>query len=572
MSIHADKYVEKKNSVVRKKFAYIINNNYFCINNKYKKEIMAFLRIEKKSTGHYLRIVEGQRVRGKVNQKTLYSLGKVEDYSPNQLRRIGEKLLKLSGYRLEEIIGQELIEEGRYNYGYAVVIKKLWKIFRLEEWYKRADKRHRNKFNWLQALELMISERLNEPCSKRSSYFHQTDYIGFGEQEIELHHLYRTLDILSEEQESLKRHLLRTRHSLFSEKLDVVFYDVTTLYFDSTVEEEGKLRQKGYSKDGKAHKTQIVLGLLVDKLRNPLSYQIYKGNTYEGGTMTEALKDLQNKYKIDKVIVVADSAMIDKKNRDFIDSSPSLSYILGDRIKNLPDDISTYLLDKSQHKPLNRTQHGISYSSIEYSGRKIICTYSEERAKKDRFEREKLLEKANRLLQNQSQLRQIRKRGAGRYIQEEEGKYQLDTKKIESDAKWDGYKAIATTSELPAGEILSKYSDLFEVEHAFRTLKSQLEIRPMFHWTDKRIEGHITMCFLAYTFLNYLRNTTGLQQNEIVRTIDRMQLSKVKEKSHDNRIYIRSTIDDNQKTIIKKLNLDIPNDASSQSIINQYFN
>lgn len=533
---------------------------------------MAFLRVEKKSSGNYLRIVEGQRVDGKVVQKTLYSLGKIEDYPPNQLRSIGEKLLQLSGSHLDEIVGRDLIEEGRYNYGYALLIKKLWKVFGLDVWFKLCNKRRRIKFDWLPALELMISERLNEPCSKRSNFNHQSDYIGISEQEIELHHFYRTLDILSEEQESLKRHIFKSRSSLFSEQLDVVFYDVTTLYFDSMVEEEGSLRQKGYSKDGKAHKTQIVLGLLVDKLRNPISYQIYKGNTYEGGTMLDALKKLQSQHSIDKVIVVADSAMIDKSNREFIDESSSFTYILGDRIKNLPKEISNSLLDKSNHKPVSGKPTGISYSSIDYDGRRIICTYSQDRAKKDRFEREKLLEKANRLLQNQAQLRLSRKRGAGRYIQQEEGRYQLDTKKIESDTKWDGYKSIATTSQLPVGEILDKYSDLFEVEHAFRTLKSQLEIRPMFHWTNKRIEGHIAMCFLAYTFLNYLRCTTGLQQNEIIRALDKMQLSKIKEKSNQNRIYLRSQIDENQNIIIKKLKLSIPNDTTSQTVINQYFN
>jgi len=532
---------------------------------------MAYLRAEKKSSGTYIRIVVVHRVNGKVVQKTLYSLGKIEDYAPNQLRNIAEKLIKLSGGNLDEVLGKDIIEEGRFNYGYALLLKKLWKLFRLDVWFKDCNKRLRVKFDWLPALELMIIERINEPCSKLSNYHHQSDYIGISKKEIDLHHFYRTLDILSETQESLKHHIFKTRRSLFSEKLDVVFYDVSTLYFDSMIEAEGSLRQKGYSKDGKAHKTQIVLGLLIDKLRNPISYQVYKGNTYEGGTMTDALKKLQSQYSIDEVIVVADSAMIDRTNREYIDKSATMTYIVGDRIKNLPNRISDYLLDKSNHKPLSSKHKSITYSSIEHDGRRIICTYTEDRARKDRYEREKLLAKANTLLQNQSQLRQSRKRGAGRYIHHDEGKYHLDVKKVECDSKWDGYKAIATTSKLPVIEILEKYSDLFEVEHAFRTLKSQLEIRPMFHWTDKRIEGHIAMCFLAYTFLNYLRNITGLQQREIIRALDKMQLSKIKQKTNENRIYVRSQIDENQKKIIKKLELSIPKDTTSQTVINQYF-
>ena len=97
------------------------------------------------------------------------------------------------------------------------------------------------------------------------------------------------------------------------------------------------------------------------------------------------------------------------------------------------------------------------------------------------------------------------------------------------DAKYDGFKAIATTTKLGVSEIIAKYSDLFEVEHAFRALKSQLEIRPVFHWTNARIQGHIAMCFLSYTFLNYLRNTTQLQYSEIIKAMDKMQMSEIKE-------------------------------------------
>lgn len=165
---------------------------------------------------------------------------------------------------------------------------------------------------------LMIAERINEPSSKLQSHFNQREYIGFGENEIPSHYFYRTLDVLSKEEELIKNHIFTHQHNLFSTVLDVVFYDVTTLYFDSQVEQEKALRQKGYSKDGKAHKTQVVLGLLVDKNRNPISYQIYQGNTYEGGTMIDALKEMRNQFNIDRVIAVADSAMIDKDNRDFM--------------------------------------------------------------------------------------------------------------------------------------------------------------------------------------------------------------------------------------------------------------
>ena len=130
---------------------------------------------------------------------------------------------------------------------------------------------------------------------------------------------------------------------------------------------------------------------------------------------------------------------------------------------------------------------------------------------------------------------------------------------------------MSTTTELPVETILSKYSDLFEVEHTFRALKSQLEIRPVFHWTDKRIRGHIAMCFTAYTFINHLKNITNLQYRTIVKAIDRMQVSLIKDDKAKSNIYLRSKIDASQQIIFDKLRLKVLNDTTPQNTINQYF-
>ncbi|HDR03641.1 MAG TPA: IS1634 family transposase [Candidatus Marinimicrobia bacterium] len=533
---------------------------------------MAFLRAEKKKSGTYLRIVESYKDKRKSRHRTLHSLGKVEDYPPQQLEKIGKKLLELSGKKFEDLSGKDFEEMGRFNYGYALLIKKLFQEFDINTWARKVSRKHRVSFDWIAALKIMIAERLNAPSSKRAGYFHQEEYLGLSNQSIELQHFYRTLDILNENKEQLKAHLFKQHQNLFTARLDLVFYDVTTLYFDSQIEEEDSLRQRGFSKDGKAHKTQVVLGLLVDKLRNPISYHVYRGNTYEGQTMQDALKLLQSKYKIDNVVVVADSAMIDKANRDFIDQTDGLTYIIGDRIKNLPRQLSDYLLNRENHRQLSNGDDSYSYASYEWQGRRIICTYSERRAKKDRYEREKLIQKARKLLENPANLHQLRKRGAGRFIKESpKGSYQLDLEKMCGDEKWDGYKAIATTTELEAPQVLAKYRDLFEVEHAFRTLKSQLEIRPIFHWTNQRIEGHIAMCFLAFIFLNYVRNITGLQYQAIIKALDLMQVSQVKENASNSCFYLRSKVDEKQEIIINKLKMSIPGHTNSETTIKQYF-
>ena len=419
----------------------------------------------------------------------------------------------------------------------------------------------------------MIGERLNDPCSKRQSSFTQNDYIGICDTEIPLHHLYRCLDVLAEEQEFLKTHLFKVQQTLFSEQLDVVFYDVTTLYFESQKEQEASLRQKGYSKDGKAHKTQVVLGLLIDKMRNPISYQIYQENTYEGKTLLDALQTLKKQYQIDQAVVVADSAMIDQSNQEFILQTPGLDYIIGDRIKNLPKKIIAELLDTKKHTALD-TAGQLTYAETNYKERRIICTYSQKRANKDAFEREKLIAKAKKWIDNPSQYKQAKTKGAAKYItSNSEDTPEINLEKINNDAKYDGFKAIATSSTLEITELLEKYRELWQVERTFRTLKSQLAIRPMFHWTNKRIQGHIAMCFVAFTFLNYLRNTVKtLSEKQIIKSLDRMQLSAIQSGGDsEEMVYMRSKITENQEVICKSLKSVVPKDITPQKTINQYF-
>ncbi len=521
-----------------------------------------------------MRIVQSYKLDGKTRHKTLHSLGKVEDYSPNQLERLAQKFIELAGKKVEDLYDSNLTEKGRYNYGYALVIHSLWKAFDLSTLSRRINNRRpRLKLPWEAALQLMIAERINDPCSKRQISFHQSDYIGFSSTEISLHHFYRTLDVLSGEEESIKKHLFRQNRTLFSTVLDVVFYDVTTLYFDSQVEKEGKLRQKGYSKDGKAHKTQVVLGLLVDKSRNPISYQIYQGNTYEGATMIDALKQMKAQFSIDRVVVVADSAMIDKANRNFMVDN-QIDYIIGDSIKSLGKKVQAELIDKEQHTLLTRSQENLlTYRELEYKGRRIICTYSSKRARKDAHQRQKLIDKATKWLEKPAKYKQLKKRGAARFLTTSEDGLPtgLDQDKIKQDERFDGFKALATTTDLSVEQILSKYRNLFEVEHSFRALKSQLEIRPMFHWTDDRIRGHICMCFMAFTFINHLKTRTGLQYKNLIKALDQMQLSHIEDKQANNHFYLRSSIDQSQQTIIDTLKLKVPNDTTPQEAVNQYF-
>ena len=158
----------------------------------------------------------------------------------------------------------------------------------------------------------MLIERLQDPCSKLKSYEQQNEYLNLPV--TALHHLYSALDKLVDNNVLIQQQIYTTGRNLFNQQLDVVFYDVTTFYFESEVEKEGALRQMGFGKDGKIGNTQILYCMMIDKDKTPIDYPIFKSNTYQGHTFEKALEDLKNQYCIDKIMVVAHRGMLFKNN------------------------------------------------------------------------------------------------------------------------------------------------------------------------------------------------------------------------------------------------------------------
>lgn len=534
---------------------------------------MAYFKIDRKEDGRYIRIVKSKRRDGKVVKETVYSLGRVEDYTPEQLRRFGERFYELGGGDPRELLLGEIEELGRYNYGYYQLYHKIFLHYGLDQLFSRLARKHQVQFNLTHAVLLMLLERLNDPCSKRQNAFHREEYLGI--QSVELHQLYRSLDYLADYNELVQQQIFSTGRDLFNQSLDVVFYDVTTFYFESEVQQSGALRQKGFSKDGKIGNTQVLFALLIDKEKNPIGFEVYAGNTFEGHTFESAVKRLKEKYQIKNIVIVADRGMLSKINLEVVTSN-HYQFIVGDRLKVLPDGIKNYLLDLNHYTrewtlPGDK-DHTIRYASIQHEGRLIIATYSEKRAQKDKQDREEKIRRAEQLLKHPSQLN---KKAHHYFLNiETQNKYALNTERIKQSERYDGLLAIATNAtELSAETILDHYTHLFQIEHSFRTFKSYMETRPMFHWTDKRILGHLTLCFIAYALLNHVqqklrRNQTPLTENKLRDFLDKMQVSLVK--SRDNHFYLRSKMPDDMRNITNKLGLRVLPNIIPQAEINKY--
>jgi transposase len=507
---------------------------------------MSFLKIERKLSGTYLRITESYRDdQGQARHRIVYSLGKVEDYTSEQLRQIGIRLYELGGGDIKALLEGTTEEVSRYNYGYYQVYRKAFQYYELDHLMRRIAKRWKVSFDLDSAVMLMLLERLQDPCSKRNNYANQLDYAGL--EPVYLQHLYRSLDKLAAESKLIQQQIFQTGRDLFNQTLDVVFYDVTTLYFESEKELSNNLRQKGFGKDGKIGQTQILFCMLIDSDKHPVGYQIFNGNTFEGHTLPHAIAQLKKDYNINKIIIVADRGMIGKENIEAITDN-GYEFIVGERLKNLPADIQTKLLNKDNYQQTwvyndaTGEQVVLQYYVTQHNNKTIIATYSERRAAKDEYEREQKLKRAATLLKNPSLI----KKKASRYFIKQQNKdnYQLDKEKIKQDEKYDGLLAIATnTANLSHQQVLEQYKLLFQIEHTFRTFKSHLETRPIFHWTNKRIEGHICLCYIAYTLqhwvLKKLRNfPIAITENVLRKMLGSMQISLVQH--NEKKIYLRS--------------------------------
>ena len=535
---------------------------------------MAFLRKEKKDSGTYLRIVQSYRSDdGKSRHRTLYNLGKAEDYSPSALKKIGQALYELGGGTLEELELKMLHEICRYYYGFPLIVKQLLKTYSLDVFFIGLSRNKNLGFSMLDSITLLIGERLHDPVSKLSNFKNQSDYIGL--KPLELHQIYRSLDYLYQNQEPIKQLIYSKGRNLFNQKLDLVFYDVTTFYFDSDVEDG--FREKGFGKDGKIGNTIVAFGLLIDQNKQPVGYEVYHGKQYEGHTFSDAIARLKEKYQIDKVICVADTGMMNQDNLEEIQEA-EYEYIFGERLKNLTQGIQNEILDLSYYQTIkvdditNNEEIEIKYYVTGYKNRKLITTYSTKRAAKDKAEREEKIEKAKVFINNPGTLG----KKAKTFYLKKEGKdsYSLDEEKIKRSERFDGFMCIATNNkELPIAQILGAYKQLYKIEHSFRSFKTFLETRPMFHWTEKRILGHLALCYISFTVLNYLqiqlkKQGTPQSENQIRKNLIKMQMSLISQ--NDNEYYLRSKTEEGTRQIMKVLSVSALPDLIPKKCINQY--
>lgn len=350
----------------------------------------------------------------------------------------------------------------------------------------------------------LVLYRLVYPKSKlkTTEYLYRYEQKEYSEDEI-----YRYLDKLNDTQkESVQNISYKHTKSILGGDVNIVFYDVTTVYFE--IDKEDELRKTGFSKEGKHQNPQIVLGLLVSKNGYPLAYDIFEGNQFEGYTMLPIIDSFRSKYDLKQLVVVADSGLLSVKNIEELQSK-NYEFILGARIKNESKAI--------QEKILSMNLKSGESKIIKKGDLKLMITYSDIRSRKDKYNREKGLRKLEKRVRTGKLTKtNINNRGYNKYLKfEGEIKVIIDKEKFEQDEKWDGLKGYLTNAKMRTETILENYNHLWRIEKAFRISKTDLKIRPIFHRKQKRIEAHICLNFVAYKVYKELERQLKEKKSEL---------------------------------------------------------
>jgi transposase len=336
----------------------------------------------------------------------------------------------------------------------------------------------------------IVVARLAYPTSKLKTVDYLYRYRG---KTVCVQEVYRFLDRLNSRYAEQAQRIAYEHSRTILGSISVVFYDMTSLYFEA--EDEDDLRRIGFSKDGKFQSPQIMLGLLVGKGGYPIGYDIFEGNTFEGKTLLPVLDSIAERYEFGQPIVVADAAMLSHDNLDALDRQ-RYPFIVAARIRNETRAMQETILDRCAG-----LTNGQSVEIDHEQGRRLIVAYSDKRAKKDARNRDRGLRRLRKRVQSGRLTKDsLNRRGYNKFLKlAGEIRVEIDEAKVQQAARWDGLKGYLTNTDLPAADVIENYGQLWQIERAFRISKTDLRIRPVYHYRRRRIEAHVLVAFTAYT-------------------------------------------------------------------------
>ena len=505
------------------------------------------MRTQTNGSRTYLLIVDNEWVDGKVKQRVLLRLGRLDellasgrlDSLMQSLGRFSEKLTVLGAHARGESLATRSARIGP-----SLIFQRLWQACSIDKVLTSLLKDRRFEFSVERAIFLTVLHRLFAPGSDRAAEKWKEDYSMEGGGELSLHHLYRAMawlgEVLPEQQggatpftprttkDVIEEELFAQRRDLFS-GLDLVFFDTTSIYFEGEGGET--IGQRGHSKDHRPDLKQRVVGVVLDQNGNPVCSELWPGNTADVKSLVPVVERLKTRFRIGSVCIVADRGMISAETLAEV-AKREWKYILGVRMRSSTEakavvgragryaEVHPKSDDANDPSPLK-----VKEVWVEDKRRYVVCV-NEDQATKDRHDREAVVASLRNAL-GQGDKSLVGNKGYRKFLRAGGKQFAVDEDKIKEEARYDGKWVLTTNTDLPAREVALKYKQLWLVEEGFRSMKSLLDTRPIYHKRDETIRGQVFCSFLALLLRKELEDRLAskdchLEWADVVRDLDNL--------------------------------------------------
>jgi hypothetical protein len=479
-----------------------------------------FFRRKQSGNNEYLQIVENRWEGGRSKQHVIVTLGRMDELEASgQLDR-----LLASGARFAESImvidahmKGELPSVGTRRVGPVLVFERLWKESGIRAAISGLLVGRKFEFPVERAIFLTVLRRLFGGGSDRYSEMWAAEYEIEGIDGLDLHHLYRAMAWLGEElpeseqggqtfssrctKDVIEEELFFRTRDLFS-SLDLVFFDTTSIYFEGEGGET--LGKRGHTKDHRPDLKQMVLGAVIDNEGRPICCEMWPGNTADVTSLVPVVDRLRSRFSIGRVCIVADRGMISADTIEDLEKR-QWPYILGARMRNQKEVKEDVLSRAGRYQVVKADGAPLKVKEVHVADRRYVVCLNEDRAKKDAADRQAIIASLGEALKKGDKSL-VGNKGYRKYLASDGPQFRVDEDKAKAEARYDGKWVLRTNTTLSAAEVALKYKQLWMVEHLFRSAKSLLETRPVFHKYDRTIRGHVFCSFLALVLRRALQD------------------------------------------------------------------
>jgi transposase len=476
-----------------------------------------FVRVKRSGPREYLQIVENFREGRKVRQRVIANLGRLDilrgtgalDSIATSLAQFSENVAVISSIKE----GNQKVEWAK-EWGSFLVFRRLWQKMELDQIIGCLKKRSKCEFDVERAIFYTVLHRLTEPggdlkTSKWLDDLHDPEGVKIGYQ-----HLLRAMGYLSHFKEQIEDAMFLKGRTLFDDSIDLVFFDTTSIYFEGEGPEG--LAEYGHSKDHRPDRKQIIVGVVMTKEGDPICCEYWPGKVSDVKALLQIVEVLKGRFKIRRIILVCDKGMVSESNLEKLEKE-RIDFIVGVRLRNVKEVREEVLSTGGRYREV---EDNLKVKEVFLGEKRYIICVNPEAARKDQKTREKILSDLEEKLRRGAK-ELIGNKGYRRYLKVEKGAVKIDEEKLKEEERFDGKFVLLTSLKtqnsgtqsqdpefgLSCEEVAKSYKSLWEVEHAFRTLKDVLETRPIFHRKESHVKGHVFCSYLALCLLIALRKS-----------------------------------------------------------------